>query len=328
MITNRFCLIVPKLFSSRKNVDKKMAPYLYQFLRCSQSLETEKDTQQLLLQLFNVQNPKNISIASITAVADGLSNDGFWLRADPMALAVDLVHVYLLGNQHLQLTKEDVTHYLSLLNRHLTPENLQIVAPQSTRWYINVENIPKIKTHCPDAILGKSILDYFLTGPEALTWMRRMTEWQMLLYESIFNRERTASELPTVDALWLWGEGESPQITCRPQWDTVVSNDPIAIGLAKYCDIKCYSDENPLQFVLQNDSLLFGKCLVYTGSFAINDWDMQILRAFDRQYLKPLFKKRKVMEIVLYPGNGNCYHDRKSSGILYRMMQKIKNSIL
>ena len=304
-------LVLPGLWQSCSDVDKTRCPNVALLLKRAEREPAEKDVNSQLFALFSCPVSASLPIAAVTALSDGLPMHRCWLRADPVALAVDLVHIYMLGNAHLTLTHDVVNDYLKLLNRHLMPDHLELFAPHPLRWYLQCQEKPGIKTHDPEAILGKSITDYLPTGSDGNGWVKRLTELQMLLHDSATNHQRALHHEPKVDALWLWGEGDLPQCDAEESpWTAVITDDAVTRGLALLNKVDCVGLEASITDCVTAYCHHTGSYLLSSQQFAASHPDRPLDEAMDQQMavLIGFLREQTLSTLRLYPGDGYCYH--------------------
>ncbi len=231
MSKTSYTLIMPGLFASAEQVQQAVAPRLKKWLRGTRSHNTELSYVDFLLSCFNY--PQGIyDLAGLRAEEDGLDANSIWLCADPLHLAVDVTHVYAVGNAYLDLTTAEVDAYVSAINAHL-PVGLELVAPHPLRWYLKLERRWDITCAHPHEIFAKTIRDKMPQGVDGVFARALFNEIQMLLHSHAGNRVRQQAGQPTLDALWLWGVGAALPLPRMNQFDCVQSNDPLALALAR-----------------------------------------------------------------------------------------------
>jgi len=280
------------------------------FLRWAQKKEIPYNPNTLIFQLMLHEIPASLPIATLTALADDLPQSPAWLRADPIGLQIDLAHVYQLGNQHLFLSNPEIVELHELINPLLKNYSLSLEVPNASRFYMACNKQPRIITHNPEEIIGKSIIDYLPHGEEADFWLRLFTEIQMLLHHSAFNQRRIQENKPTVDALWFWGVGELPKKTFSSPYAMVFSDEPLVTGLAKalHFPYQCLSDN--LTEVLS--TLKIGEnYLIATQQFSQLEHAEKSPQEIQQKFFYPLvqaLREKKITKFLLYPGDKHCYH--------------------
>lgn len=183
---------------------------------------------ELLFSLFGFSKTEELPVAAVSGLAEGLdTKNGFWLRADPVELKSDLANVYLLGNQHLEISANLQNELREILNSFLKEDGIILHTPNPKRWYLQLPKPTNIKTHNPENVIDKNIYFYLPYGSEDQTyWKKLFTEIQMLLHEK-----------SVVNALWFWGAGRLPELPKTP-WQKVWTDEILTKGLAKLAKVE------------------------------------------------------------------------------------------
>jgi hypothetical protein len=298
---SRLTLFLPELSSSvLSNV------HIKKFLRHAQLVECSDDKTSLKFSLFTDHIQPDLPVAHMTAVADGLEANLCWMRADPVALCVDLVHIYQMGNNHLFISIEEAEEITQLINPFLSKYNLYLYAPQQKRWYIQCNGKPKINSFDPNMIMGKAITDYLPQGEEKTFWLCLFTEIQMLLHSSEINKKRCEKGLPTIDALWFWGHAEINIDYTNKPFTSVITDDSIVAGLAKSFNIPLKIYDNDIKKWVNYCESQFGDYFICINSFTQCDaediWNKCFLP------LQRALMNRRITNLRLYLGDNYCYY--------------------
>jgi hypothetical protein len=306
-----FSIIVNNCSNKSLSIDKNITRF-----------EVPHDSNKLIFRLWNIDPNSSLSIADLTALADNLPRDRYWLRTDPMSLQIDLVHIYLLGNMHLQLQAEEIQTYQDLLNSYLQDLQIRLITPHPRRWYFALDKAPQIHTQDPQTILGRAIFDYLLTGNERADWLRLFNELQMVLYTSEINKHRAQQGLPSVDALWFWGEGipaqefwekEVSSKNLSTKFIKIFSNMPMATGLAKINEIPCAELSIDFNQIVQQCEqpghyLICADFSEFTGNHNFTThYNTEALLQEWLNTMQTLLKKQQLSCIDFYPGDGYGY---------------------
>ncbi|GEM_PF-5285112 len=179
-----------------------------------------------------------LSLAALCARGEGLEGTG-WLRLDPVALLPNREHLVMAGNAHLQLQPEEAAALAEALEAwSLFPGLCQ---PHPLRWYLPLEAPVAMETEPWAAVLGGDVRPALPRGAEARRWRARLAEAEMVLFEAPPNRLRRQRGRPTVDSLWLWGEGPLPQAATGFPWSWVAGEGILAKGLAAWAGVPWHS---------------------------------------------------------------------------------------
>lgn len=150
--------------------------------------------------------------------AGGDPGDGGWVRADPVHLRLLRDRVVVLPAEALPLTPADAE---ALAGRIGEIGEIRVLSPR--RWCMRFAG----------AIEGKAAIEAagepapLARGSDAL-----LTEIQMALHEHPVNQAREARGEPPVNSVWLWGGGALERLERSP-WQSVLADDPLALGLAR-----------------------------------------------------------------------------------------------
>ncbi|MEA3277575.1 MAG: phosphoglycerate mutase [Pseudomonadota bacterium] len=173
--------------------------------------------------------------APFSRLGDGADTDltAFWMHADPVHLRPDRDRLMLFDSRNLGITHEEADALVELFNGHFGADGLWLEAPDPGRWYLQVEEPPRIRTHSLSAAVGRSIDRLLPKGPEAARWIAWLNEVQMLFHDSEVNRRREQAGRPMINGIWPWGGGQLPESVPGAQLDAVYAEHPLAIGLAR-----------------------------------------------------------------------------------------------
>ncbi len=195
--------------------------------------------QELLFELFGVKPEvdRNLPVAAVTHALDtGEPSQDYWLRADPVYMRTGNDRVTMMGNDFLELTRQEVNELSSDLNPLFHSYGLQLDVTETKRWYLRLAEDPSLYWHALGDVAGHDIHHYLPASSKnplsARLWRRILNEAQMILHDSSVNQQRVIrGDLP-VNSLWFWGGGVLPQIHRNP-FAQVWSNQPLVLGLAK-----------------------------------------------------------------------------------------------
>lgn len=301
MQSSRLTLLIPQLISFIAGTQFVLSPALRLLLaRANTKPILVRNPEQLLFSLFNLPATKELPVAAVTGLVDGLSTQqGYWLRADPVELQADLAAVYFLGGARLQHRESE--KIVAEINRLLVPDGLTLYTPHPQRWYLKLDHDPDITTFSPSEVLGKNIHDFLPQGAQQAYWRKWLTEMQMLLHPSIPGQP---------NALWLWGGGRLPAQP-RVSWQGVGGNDVLVQGLAHLAEVPLLSDGIAGE----------GERLV-----ALQMEDSSTLEQLETDWFAPLvaaLRNGKLAQLNLYGGNNRIY-SITSRTVRYFWRSKVK----
>jgi hypothetical protein len=254
------------------------------------------DATGALFALFGVNLPAGagMPVAAASHWADfpdvaPSQHAGEWLRVDPVHLRPDLGKLLLFDAEHLQITAEEASRLLVMLNEHLSDEGLTIDCGASpNRWYIHLPRHASLVTVAPSSINGRHVDPYIARGEDARLWQRRVLELQMLLHRSDVNAEREQRGQPAINSLWPWGGGELPRLA-SPACSAVASDDVVAAGLARAAGIPIIDAGDVNAITAQSGAVLVVPTI---GMGALGQGDAgawaEALSALDDALVRPL----------------------------------------
>ncbi len=202
--------------------------------RAKQEALPDKKIHKQIMDLFSISDMSAIPVAAIEAAA--LELEGVhpnWLRADPVHIVTDKHNAAISDTVHLK--DDEITALLLDINQLLIADGHLLYAPKSYAWYMNTLDIGDMETQSVSEMLGRTFTEGLPTGTEQAKWRRLFTEIQMLLHTHPVNQARRQQKLPTVDALWFWGQGATPR-KFESEWIQVWSDNLLANGLSYLAD--------------------------------------------------------------------------------------------
>jgi hypothetical protein len=191
-------------------------------------------------------------------------------------------------------------------------DNIHLHTPWETAWLLELPKQPEINTVDLNSLIGKEISRYLPTGKEQKKWQRLLTEIQMLLHQSPINQARENIGKPLVNSLWFWGEGNLPA-TKASHFSQVISNNPIAMGLAKWSgtyNSSVFDNEGKLKEINFTNSynilVVEDQLMNKEGKKMVVD-SHEYLMWLENKWFSPLLaalRKRQLDELIFYP---NCH---------------------
>lgn len=230
-------VVIPHLFSNAcfsDEINKTSFSALRLMLsRAKRNTIVQNNLDTLLASFFSYPVAEaSFPAAAITGLVDGLpTQDGYWMRADPVELQLDLSAVYFMDGEHLNLTHEEIEALRKDLNLFLHQEGITLYTPTKTRWYLQLKENPHIKTFYSEELIGKNISNWLPCGERQTYFRKLMTEIQMVLHDHSINQVRLKSRKPLVNTLWFSGEGSLP-CSLKSPWKKIATNDVLVKGLA------------------------------------------------------------------------------------------------
>lgn len=270
---------------------------LWTLLSRSKAFALGFDTiDEYCLHLFSVKPIRNRNYMPMVAVeAAGLELANaypHWMRADPVHIVTDHANAYV--TEAVQLADDEITQLLLDINELLITNGYFLHAPTSDAWFLNVPSLPLIATKSVQEMLGRPVMEGLPIGKDKVEWRRLFTELQMLLHTHPVNEQRRQQQLPTVDALWFWGQGSIPS-KVHHDWTQVWSNRLLMQGLCYLADSQCEPVPSNLDECLPE--------VMVDGKFVISLQDVTDIQVLETQWMQPLLtvlrnKKITMLQLV------------------------------
>ncbi len=213
-----------------------------------------KNTRELfgiaLCRAFGIAQQHDWPIAPLSWLGEGNDPASFyWLCADPVHFQLQRDYFSLSYPAPLALTAMESESLLETLNRHFLQDGLHFFSTRSSfsshsgRWYLRLEETPKIRTSLAMNVVGRDVITFLPQGEQAAQWNHTLNEIQMLLHDHPVNQAREANgELP-VNSLWLSGGGVLPGNAVpddKPGSNIMFTDHPLAKGMARVADFPCF----------------------------------------------------------------------------------------
>ena len=302
-------LVIPDLFLSKDLAAEASAglslPALEKLLgRGHSELLEPISLEESLCNSFDMSYRGDAPIAAISAAFDGLAA-GFWLRADPVNLNLQRDQL-LLGS--VQVGSEEAAAMCESLNAHFAAQGMEFFAPHPQRWYLRLEELPRIRTNPISEVIGGDVRRALPTGEEAARWHQLFNEMQMLLHAHPLNDAREARGEMTINSLWFWGGGcDSANGSLRSSGEPV--GLPLAGALLKKNYDSASSDDEPTEMFASAAGITFSawpdqwreggkgdrQLLVWTGLRSalqggdLGAWRMA-LQDFENSHARPIWQ--------------------------------------
>jgi hypothetical protein len=241
-------LLIPSLDMLDQADLAVIAPALMRFKTLGQRCKIEWPgfEQRLAELLLPVDSTSPRSIASICRSGMGLSSEGRWLCVSPVFLETGIERVILhdLTSQHLLPNEAD--GLVESFNQHFSEEGLILEAGSACLWFMRLPDHLDIQTHTLYSVRGQSIYHLLPAGKNSGYWHALMNEVQMLFHQHPVNVGREREGRMPINGIWLWGEA-CMSGKAETNSDCVLTDEPIALGMAVSEGAPCFELEHGLQ---------------------------------------------------------------------------------
>ncbi|MBM3392284.1 MAG: hypothetical protein FJY34_09980 [Betaproteobacteria bacterium] len=174
---------------------------------------------------------REFPIGALRLLGEGLDpGTGAWLCADPVHLRFSR-NTLVVDAAGPDLAADEAAQLVAALNGQLG-EFGEFLAPHPRRWYLRAKRAPRLLTHSPAAVAGRTLEPFLPQGEDAGAWRRLINEAQVILHNHPVNAAREAAGRATANSVWPWGAGSLPEQAAAPAAQ-VLADHPLALGLAR-----------------------------------------------------------------------------------------------
>lgn len=216
--------------------------------RAELTTERRGGIERNLCRRFGVEvaDDGEVPAGALSLFAEGGAVGGnYWLRADPVHLHADRDRLVLFTPDTATRVALRASGYIETFNSHFSRDGWQLIATESSRWYLRAPRSMDLRTWPLREVDGRSVEPFLPWGPDAAGLRSLLTEAEMLMH-ALLTRETAgapAGQLP--NSLWLSGGGRLPaRGNCGI--DALMADDLVARGLARNAGITMTSAGQPL----------------------------------------------------------------------------------
>ncbi len=216
--------------------DAKPAPDLARLVAASSAARHEPDGLAAALAVrYGITRQEDWPLASVRVAALGVDpGAAYWLAADPVTLVAGRDDVRLTGAVG-DLTADETTALLGVLNAHFIGDGVAFVAPRPDAWFVRAPGRPALATRPLVAVAGRTLRNLLPSGGDGGKWRRWQSEIQMLLHEHPVNAARERAGRAPANSVWFSCGGTPPERHPDAVAIRTFANDGIAAALAAYC---------------------------------------------------------------------------------------------
>lgn len=322
MTVQSLTLIVPGLLGNARMrgtdgaLQDLALPALAQVLgKASRLALSPRGLSGLLFDCFDIYaDSAELPVAAITAANDGVTYEGYCLRADPVHVKADRDRLLMLGNDGLQVTQTEAEALAGAFNQLFAEDGLTLHTPAPLRWYLTMAAAPQLTTSPLQAVVGQDVDPHLPQGEQALHWHKILNEIQMLFYTHPVNEARRARGQMEINSVWLWGGGELTA-TEGCGWTRVWSNEFVSQSLARHFDVAISSAPPSAEEWLEQVDTKGEHLLVLDGASAVTSFEdigrwRDFVAVFDEEWLSPLLaalRAGQLQQLNLHTVDGHCF---------------------
>jgi hypothetical protein len=176
---------------------------------------------------------EDIPVAALRMLGAGEElEEGVYCCADPVHVSPSRDHLMMMGNETLDIGKQESLALAAELNQFFAEDNLDLTVLSSKHWVWHSKTMSALTTCALTDAVGRSIRECLSRGEQVNDWTKLVTEAQMLLHASDINQARQRHGQLEINSLWLWGMGKLPA-TRQGRFQHLYADDDFAAGLAE-----------------------------------------------------------------------------------------------
>jgi hypothetical protein len=153
---------------------------------------------------------------------------GTWACAAPVHLVTALDHLRLADPVPLPLGPDESAVLVSDLNAQLAHRGFVLESVPGRGWLCRCPNELDCLVVEPAVAVGENLRELQPSGRDAARVRAWVNEAQMVLHEHPVNLRRTASGLPPINSVWLWGFGTAAPTSRAPEGELHTDDDWLA----------------------------------------------------------------------------------------------------
>jgi hypothetical protein len=235
----RLTLLVPELIwpepADQRTLGKLPAPG-FEWLAAHAEFRRQprQAFENALARQFGIENPPFGPLRLLGEPLKQTVDEGYWLCADPVHLRFHHERIILADAGAFELDEAESRAIVSALNAEFADIG-QFHVATARRWYLRLNVAVDHFSEPISAVAGRLVDSEITDKTGVLT--RWLNEVQMFLHGHPVNERRQAEGKPAINSLWLWGAGDRTPHDAPANFSGIRSNNPLAIGLARACQL-------------------------------------------------------------------------------------------
>lgn len=319
-------VLIPHLFWPDPVFRIEALPHLETLLARGERTRTEgQSLEEWLCRAYLVRPQQDWPVAPLS-LSVGAEDLDYWLRADPVHMQVRRDHLVLLGADMLSISDAEAEAITAALNRHFESDGLHFAFEKPDIWLVRLPEPPHLATTPISQVIGRDITASLPKGVDAMRWNHILNEIQMLLHDHPVNDEREKAGRLTINSVWFWGGGISPDVRQTP-FASIASNNSVARGLAKQSATPHFPvPENAEAWLAklgtEGEHLVILEDLFFPSKYGDgNAWDER-LRALEANWFAPLHQGVQQGMVLTLSDNEKGFHFETSRLDLWKFWKR------
>lgn len=133
----------------------------------------------------------------------------YWFVVQPAHIQLGREHMLLEDARALQLEDPHARILFAEAQNLIAGGAQRLVYLAPNLWLLRADDWADLRTATPDAATSQDLDVWLARGPNAVAWRSLLNLCQMQWHEHAVNQEREARGLSSVNAMWLWGGGNT-----------------------------------------------------------------------------------------------------------------------
>ncbi len=265
--------------------------------------------------------PADAGLAALGRIGEGMAADAhWWIRCDPVHLAVDGDRLLLADSETLGLTVEEGRQLADIVAAVFADEGgvLEPLAPH--RWYLSLPRPPSFAGPPLSLVAGRNVHAH-LPGGDSRYWRARLNEAQMLLHQALVGTHGGEALGVAANSVWFWGPGTLP-LPAAISLRHIYTADAVVAGMGLHGGARVCRDVPDVRDLALGEDLLItfqgGEGAAQYGD--VGAWET-FLKEWQDAWLEPLksaLRAGRFQELVVMGDEGPRYHLRRRDLSLWR----------
>ena len=261
------------------------------------------------LELFGLT--KSTGLAALARLGEGQAPSAqWWVRCDPVHLAVDGDRLLLADNETIGLTGEEAFRLSRVVTEVFAEEGGMIEAHAPNRWYLTLPAPKALRVASLAEVTGHNIQGFLPEGDQRY-WRTRLNEVQMVLHQALVGSHGGEGPGLCVNSVWFWGPGFA-QVDAPARFARVYTDDVLLKGAARFTQSSWAPTPASAQELAHEGPIL----LVLRGAqgpvqYGDTEGWSAVLEALVTTWLQPLAKRHadgSLQELVVVGDRGPAFH--------------------